>query len=326
MPDQVLAPHSWPHSPGSDSPLSLVVRKEEQRLSDYGSYESSPNRSPNHGQELHGQQSYDAQDSDKPLSLVIRKNLVSHFVQSESNNNNTFVPPKKKWRGEAEGRACHRDSGNEEEEEEEPALVIEEEKEEEEEDRVQEATVYDFSTGKKDTYNEGALEKKEKTTTGIKIADFARLSAAAVAAPKLDAAAPEEAEEEVESEGESDCGSVSSVDTWSSSLAEGKPFSGTDAVIRRVRSTSSGDPCYQCDFCDKLFANKYHLQSHLVTHTGERAFTCRTCNKTFGRKSTLRAHMTTHTKVSNFMCTICEKACNDNNSLEEHMRMHTGMC
>lgn len=81
---------------------------------------------------------------------------------------------------------------------------------------------------------------------------------------------------------------------------------------------------YPCDFCDKIFGNKYHLASHLVTHTGERSFECKFCQKTFGRRSTLRAHMTTHTKTSNFMCPLCEKACNDNNSLEEHIRMHTG--
>ena len=324
-----------PHSPGSDSPLSLVVRKEEHRkLQVYpvespgrssgfsdgsGSYESSPNRSPSHPQDSGHQPAYDAQDNDKPLSLVIRKNLVSHFQSSVGPTEYSVhskalgVTPKKKWRAEEEEQRRGQDSGNEEEEE--HVLVISEQvEEEEEEDRVYtEDTVFDFSK---------KTETESKPTTGIKIKDFARLE---MPTPEPGSKEPAEAEEEeLESELESDCASISSVDTWSSSLAEGKPFSGTDAVIRRVRSTSSGDTVYQCDFCDKLFANKYHLQSHLVTHTGERAFTCRTCKKTFGRKSTLRAHMTTHTKVSNFMCTVCEKACNDNNSLEEHMRMHTG--
>ena len=70
-----------PHSPAnSDSPLSLVVRKEDHRKLggvdspgrssgfSEGSYESSPNRSP---------QNYPSQPRDeeeKPLSLVIRKN------------------------------------------------------------------------------------------------------------------------------------------------------------------------------------------------------------------------------------------------------------
>ena len=364
MPDQVrlhdpqpqnqeshLGLYGSPGSPGSDSPLSLVVRKEDQRklqatypvespgrssgFSDgSGSYESSPNRSPNHNG--------DSRDSDKPLSLVIRKNLVSHF-QGEPPIHNKYslhpksnaVPPKKKWRGDEGGDDVGgnlQDSGNEgeDEDEEERALVIseqsveEEPAVEEEENRVTEDTVFDFSTTKK-TNKEvlGDDKNKEKQPTGIKIKDFARLDmpAAAPVEPK-DLEPHNDPEEEVESEAESDCASV---DTWSSSLAEDKLFSGTDPVIRKIRSTSSGDSVYQCDFCEKLFTNKYHLQSHLVVHTGERAFVCKTCKKTFGRKSTLRAHMTTHTKVSNFMCTVCEKACNDNNSLEEHMRMHTGI-
>ena len=41
---------------------------------------------------------------------------------------------------------------------------------------------------------------------------------------------------------------------------------------------------YPCDFCDKIFGNKYHLASHLVTHTGERSFECKFCQKSFGRR------------------------------------------
>ena len=41
---------------------------------------------------------------------------------------------------------------------------------------------------------------------------------------------------------------------------------------------------YPCDFCDKVFGNKYHLASHLVTHTGERSFECKFCQKSFGRR------------------------------------------
>ncbi len=139
----------------------------------------------------------------------------------------------------------------------------------------------------------------------------------------------------------SDTASVSSIDTWGSSLADVRSaMSGTfpraihPAARRKSRANSAGGiattggamgaPIYSCQYCDKSFVNKYHLASHVVTHTGERNFACTHCNKTFGRKSTLRAHMTTHTKSSNFMCPLCKKACNDNNSLEEHIRMHTG--
>jgi hypothetical protein len=184
----------------------------------------------------------------------------------------------------------------------------------------------------------------------IKIRDFARFSANTsedyqVKGPTAEpvgesvAEAAAGAADDNMSDLSSECPeSLSSVDTWqSSSFTEGRPFvPGTsNVVMRRVSRASAaaagggvdpagGSVSYQCDFCERIFGSKSHLQSHLVTHTGERAFNCRLCQKTFGRKSTLRAHMTTHTKTSNFMCTVCEKACNDNNSLEEHIRMHTG--
>jgi len=124
----------------------------------------------------------------------------------------------------------------------------------------------------------------------------------------------------------SDAASVSSIDTWqthSPAAAAADPA----AAARNARANSGGAVDAQqhvCRYCDKRFANKYHLASHLVTHTGERAFSCNRCDKTFGRRSTLRAHMTTHTRTSNFMCPLCGKACNDRNSLSEHVRMHTG--
>ena len=114
---------------------------------------------------------------------------------------------------------------------------------------------------------------------------------------------------------------VSSIDTWMSgtsyhSYIRGAPNHYHEDSLKNQMSQGN----YACTFCDKIFTNTYHLNSHLVTHTGERSFACPLCDKSFGRRSTLRAHMTTHSKTSNFMCPVCEKACNDNNSLEEHIR------
>jgi uncharacterized Zn-finger protein len=287
---------------------------------------------------------------------------VGQNIYSQQNTSNVAAPPKKKsdyWAesviavndGNNNNTREHlnerlvnvgedyrdRDSGNEDSE---PPLVISEAGPDE--DDMEQDIPHDFSTirhssaaipiktNRCSSESESQKIYENSKSAGIKIKAFAKLLEEGGNSSKEEAnISNEEVSPIVEGDGISDlsseCASISSVDTWSSSMIEGKPYTyGSDVVIRRISRSSNGESVYQCDFCDKLFANKYHLQSHLVTHTGERAFTCKICKKTFGRKSTLRAHMTTHTKVSNFMCTVCEKACNDNNSLEEHMRMHTG--
>ena len=273
-----------------------------------GSYESSPNRSPQNYDVQEKISRYPSDQSDqeeKPLSLVIRKSNEETEEGEE---------------GEVRGywaRQTDQDSGNDDSE---PPLVISE-------DDKDQDIVHDFSTSKAEKTDDGKAteEQTSQASSGIKIKSFAKLfdssdksGPSGVAGESVSNLDRISEEPELVSDTASNCSN--------DSMMEGKPFIyGTELEMRRVSKSSSGETLYQCDFCDKLFANKYHLQSHLVTHTGERAFTCKVCQKTFGRKSTLRAHMTTHTKVSNFMCGVCEKACNDNNSLEEHMRMHTGI-
>lgn len=208
------------------------------------------------------------------------------------------------------------DSGNDDSEH---ALVISED------DKEQDAPK-DFSNTASKSDKSYDLEKtdNEQKTPGIKIKSFAKI--AEDSGPSREEAATPQINHPQQSSTTEQDGISDMSSECSDSELEGTPYTcGTELEMTRVNKTANGESLFQCGFCDKLFANKYHLQSHLVTHTGERAFNCKVCNKTFGRKSTLRAHMTTHTKVSNFMCGVCEKACNDNNSLEEHMRMHTGI-
>ena len=282
-----------------------------------GSYESSPNRSP-HGydvqEKLNQYQGQEQPVEDKPLSLVIRKSLVDGDEDKPEYTVHNKV--NEEYYGDG-------DSGNDDSEH---PLVISEE------DKDQDAP-HDFSNAaaradQADT--EKTDTESQSRSSGIKIKSFAKIFETAPAAgnsstvedPNISGFATKQSSTTPDHPDMiSDLSSECSADDAS----EGVPYTyGTELEMTRVTKTSNGESLYQCGFCDKLFANKYHLQSHLVTHTGERAFNCKVCNKTFGRKSTLRAHMTTHTKVSNFMCGVCEKACNDNNSLEEHMRMHTG--
>ena len=184
-------------------------------------------------------------------------------------------------------------------------------------------TSHDLSSLEGSSSRNDQPDWREESTPKIKIKNFAKFESAnaeAVQIPEeilrcdqMRAAlmAPRKSKtSESEEFRDDDDVSLSSDDTWDTDSATDGP--------------GGGSGVYPCHHCDKIFANRHHLTSHLVTHTGERNFSCRKCGKCFGRKSTLRAHMTTHTGTSNFMCPLCDKACNDNNSLEEHIRMHTG--
>ena len=279
-----------------------------------GSYESSPNRSPVNSYESPdkpAQYPSEDQEEEKPLSLVIRKSLVAGAESQEE-----YTVHNKHEEGYWTGQA-HEDSGNEDSEH---ALVISE-------DVKDQDLPQDFSNvTARSREAETDQESQSHKSPAIKIKSFAKILDDPTPTPTVDVQESSNDQSSTNKSPEnpdtiSDVASEASAD----SISEGTPYTyGTEVEMTRVTKTASGESLYQCGFCDKLFANKSHLQSHLVTHTGERAFTCKLCCKNFGRKSTLRAHMTTHTKVSNFMCGVCEKACNDNNSLEEHMRMHTG--
>ena len=55
---------------------------------------------------------------------------------------------------------------------------------------------------------------------------------------------------------------------------------------------------YHCSQCDKDFAQKNHLTTHMRTHSGETLYKCRQCDKVFVQKSDLANHLR-HTLMSN---------------------------
>ena len=50
------------------------------------------------------------------------------------------------------------------------------------------------------------------------------------------------------------------------------------------------------EICKKVFSSKFHLNSHLRTHTKEKLFVCPTCNRGFALKNNLQNHQATHSK------------------------------
>ena len=341
MPDYIRAQVDAmgpPRSPaGSDSPLSLVIYKKghdhhvrqhrhehaltihmapasPSRSSGFSETDESPHQ--NNAEHFHDvimadengdeagnlvvaveEEVVDGQEEEKeevPLSLVVEK----HVSSDDSGH------------GEDDGRFFH------------PEISFERRSRMETEDAAQRVEIEPKVTIARVQDRSSSSEESNVTATGIKIKDFARFNmenAEAVQIPPeilryehtraaLLAPRKSKTSESDDEDLDDDDSEMSSGDSW-----------GTESAHE------GGTPrAYPCHYCDKVFANRHHLMSHVVTHTGERNFSCRKCGKCFGRKSTLRAHMTTHTGTSNFMCPLCDKACNDNNSLEEHIRMHTG--
>lgn len=76
-----------------------------------------------------------------------------------------------------------------------------------------------------------------------------------------------------------------------------------------------------CEFCDKRFAIKQRLQSHMVMHTGVSAYTCTQCPKVFRNSSELNVHVAAvHEKTKIFACTFCDKKYGYPKTLRLHIK------
>lgn len=78
----------------------------------------------------------------------------------------------------------------------------------------------------------------------------------------------------------------------------------------------------RCDVCGKVFTRSWLLKGHRRTHTGERPFPCphKGCEKAFADKSNLRSHLMIHTTTNkNFTCQRCGRAFAQKRYLHKHM-------
>jgi hypothetical protein len=90
---------------------------------------------------------------------------------------------------------------------------------------------------------------------------------------------------------------------------------------------------FHCEYCDKTFAKKFNMQSHMVRHTGDRPFRCTDCGAVFSRFSDMTRHKKVHSDVRRHVCGGslatgapwgCGKACPRADALQNHYRSKIG--
>ena len=107
----------------------------------------------------------------------------------------------------------------------------------------------------------------------------------------------------------------------------GRTFNRSNNLKRHIRGHAKEKP-FQCDFCEKAFADKWYWTQHRRMHTGEldlndEAHPCDLCDKVLKSRNSLIKHMEIHTGIKKNICTFCGKAFLRKHQLRIHMTIHT---
>ncbi|XP_026482817.1 tissue-resident T-cell transcription regulator protein ZNF683-like [Ctenocephalides felis] len=83
---------------------------------------------------------------------------------------------------------------------------------------------------------------------------------------------------------------------------------------------------YECDICNRSFAETHHLKEHMFEHmpnnSKESSFKCKICYKTFNQLCNMKRHMLIHSERL-YECEVCNKEFTQSKNLKRHMALHS---
>jgi len=96
-------------------------------------------------------------------------------------------------------------------------------------------------------------------------------------------------------------------------------------MLKHALTHSSVKP-YECEHCDRTFADPARWRAHRRSHSNVRPFICHICGKAFREQFQLKKHIqVSHDAVRAFQCEHCEKSFVEHGSLKRHQLLHTGV-
>ncbi|XP_026466196.1 zinc finger protein 436-like [Ctenocephalides felis] len=101
-------------------------------------------------------------------------------------------------------------------------------------------------------------------------------------------------------------------------------------IEEEVKHELAESSTYECDICNRTFAEsddlKKHMADHIPSNSKECSFKCEVCYKAFNRLSNLKRHMLIHSGKRAHECNICKKTFMRTGDLTKHIGERPHRC